>query len=134
MKRSVVASCLVVAGALCMCAVIWKTRQEVLARTADRWTGANSDTWIHDFIDGNPSLSLNVPDGRAIARGEHGVYMPKAGPAKGPTSVVLEWPHDLVAVTVRNESVPAETVSSFRARVVEDFKEFSGAFPPKARQ
>ena len=134
MKRSLVVAAFVAAGIACMYGVVWKTRQEVLTRTADRWTGANSETWIRDFIDGNPTLSLNVPDGRAIAEGRHGVYMPKVTHPVGPTSVTLAWPHELVSITVKNESVPAETSASFRARVVEDFKEFSVAFPPRSSQ
>ena len=108
-----------------------RDRAEVMA---DRWTSVNSQTWIDDFIAGNPHLGLNIPDGRAIVRGEHGVYMPHA-PGEGPiarTEVALSWPHDLVTVEMRDVRSFGQERPEFVKQVLDDFNAFSAALPPRS--
>lgn len=124
-------------GAICAAGsiVTFRTRAEIIARTADAWTGRDSEAWIEDFISGNPHLDINVPDGRAIADGKRGVYMPRTPGARAASgSVVLEWPYGLVGVSLRDDRALTETPEEFRLRVVGDFREFSAVFPPKASQ
>ncbi len=52
----------------------------------------------------------------------------------GTSSVVLEWPHDQVSVTLREASTPGEAPDRFRSRVVESFKALADAFPPRSSQ
>lgn len=113
-------------------AVAFKTRAEVIDRTSDRWTASNSQTWIDDFIAGNPHLALAIPDGRAIVRGEHGVYMPRVGEIQAKTEARLSWPHDLVMVEIKDARLLGQGRTEFVKQVLDDFNAFSAALPPRS--
>jgi len=117
---------------LIIAVLAWRTREEVMTRTYDSWTGKNSQTWIEDFIAGNPHLALNVPDGRAISRGEHGVYMPRTGEVQAKTEARLSWPHDLVMVEIKDARSLGQERTEFVKQVLDDFNAFSAALPPRS--
>lgn len=135
MWRSLVVVVGFIVGCASMAFVVAKTRSEVLARTSDRWTGANSQAWIDDFVAGNQNLGLNVPDGRAITRGERGVYMPKAVAsatilASQSATVRFSWESGLVGVGLDSTGDGSEP---FYSRVIAGYKYVATSVPPTAK-
>lgn len=135
MWRSLVVVVGFIIGCVSMILVVMKTRSEVMARTSDRWTGANSQTWIDDFIAGNQGLGLNVPDGRAITRGERGVYMPKTANAPGLASlsatVRFSWESGPVGVGLDSTGDGSEP---FYDRAIAGYKYVSKSVPPTTKR
>lgn len=124
-----------IVGCISMGFVVLKTRSDVMDRTSDRWTGGNSQAWIDDFVAGNASLGLNIPDGRAIVRGERGVYMPKAVPtpslASQSATVRFSWESGPVGVGLDSTGDGSEP---FYDRAIAGYKYVSKSVPPTAKR
>lgn len=125
----------VVIGIFSMAVVVMKTRDEVIKRSADRWTGTNETRMATGLNLLNPDIL--VPDPRAIIDGRATEALAKPATLAVHSRVVsrvrLEWPHDLLSVSLEDER-GAESREVFIGRVVDDYTALSATFAPMERK
>jgi hypothetical protein len=132
MNRSVIGVALMVVGlGVATCASLVKTRSEVIARSADRWTGANQIE--HDRLMNEENPDLLVPNTRNIIDGVSAGPMEKRGaPARvGDSDLVAMWPGVSADMTWKTRNGPREDGDAFAERAGRDFASMLLAFPRK---